>query len=108
MVEEGQGKGKGRVPPFEPEDLEGLQAELLRFWSSVGAQRASRGRAEGKLRWWEAKVEELVGAGDQEREEWAQGNLEKARTNSHEKKGNVEPLERAVQRLEDLVGQVGR
>ena len=73
MVEvmvESEGKGKGRergVSPDEPEDLKGLEAELRRLSSSLGAQRAARSRAEGKVREWEAKEGELRRAGEEER-----------------------------------------
>ena len=50
VVEEGQGKGKGRVSPFKLVDLEAREAELLRLSGSLGAQRAARSRAEGKVR----------------------------------------------------------
>ena len=106
VVEEGQGKGKERVYPAADE-LEGLRADLLRLSSSLGAQRAARSRAEGKVRQCEAKVEKLLAReGQEEREEWERANLEMARQKVQERleKANVEQLERLVQRLEDWVG----
>ena len=79
VVEEGQRKGKGRASPFELEDLEGLEAQPLGLSNSMGvAQRAARSRAEGKVRQWETKEGGLRRAGEDERADWARGNLEKA------------------------------
>ena len=55
---EGKGKGKGRVSPANDE-LESSHADLRRLFNSLAVRRAGRTTAQGKVRHWEAKVEEL-------------------------------------------------
>ena len=45
-------EGNGRE---SPDNVDNMQAGLLRLSSSLGAQRAARSRADGKVRHWEEK-----------------------------------------------------
>ena len=87
------------------EELQGLQAELLRDSGSLGAQWAARLRAVGKVRECEAKEGELRRAGKEGRADLARGHVEKAARKAKDKQANVEHLEGAVARLEDWVGR---
>ena len=93
MLVRGEGKGKGRgrgVSPDEVEDLEGVEAQLLRPPNSLGAQRATTSMAQGKVRELQAKEGELRRAGEEERGIWASGNVEKAFKKAQERKVNVD------------------
>ena len=92
---EDKGKGKGQgLSPNEVEEQQGLEAELLTLSGSLGAQRAARSMAKGKVREWEAEEGELRSVGEVECADWARGNA-----------ATVEQLESMVARLEDWVGR---
>ena len=53
------------------------------------------------VREWQAKEGHLRRAGEEERADWARGNVEKALKKAKEKQANVEQSERTTARLEE-------
>ena len=89
------------VEEADNDKLETLQADLRRLSSSLGAQRATRARAEWKVMVCEAKVEELRAGSEGNAHNLGVANVEKARQKVGDREDNVQNLERSVQRLED-------
>ena len=71
---------KGAAALEELADVEEARGELKGFWDSRAASRAAKTRAETKVSAWEAKLRSLVEEGaKEERVEWAEANLRKAK-----------------------------
>ena len=82
-------KPEAVVEEDEEDELETLRGELQNLTASLGAQRASKARAEPKVVAWEAKMDALRAQGEGERDTWAAANLEQARQKVREKDNNI-------------------
>ena len=87
--------------------MEVARGELKGFLDSRAASRAANTRAETKLSAWEVKLRSLVEDGaEEERVEWAEANLRKAKAKVTEKAAAVEGFERAVRHCERQLAAV--
>ena len=92
---------KGAAALEEPAEVEPARGELKGFLDSCAASRAAKTRAETKITAWEVKLRSLVEEGaEEERVEWAEANLRKAKAKVAEKAAAVEGFERAVRQCE--------
>ena len=91
----------------EPAEVEAAQGELKGFLDPRAASRAAKTRAETKVSAWEVKLRSLVEDGaEEERVEWAEANLRKAKAKVAEKAAAVEGFERAVRQCERQLAAV--
>ena len=87
--------------------MEAARGELKGFLDSRAASRAAKTRAETKVSAWEVKLRSLVEDGaKEERVEWAEANLCKAKAKVAEKAAAVEEFEWAVRQCERQLAAV--
>ena len=87
--------------------MEEARGELRGFFDSRAASRAAKTRAETKVSACEAKLRSLVEEGaEEERVEWAEANLRKAKAKVAEKQAAVEGFDRAVRQSERQLAAV--
>ena len=87
--------------------MEAARGELKGFLDSRAASKAAKTRAETKVSAWEVKLRSLVEDGaEEERVEWAEANLRKAKAKVAEKAAAVEGFERAVRQCERQLAAV--
>ena len=98
---------KGAAALEEPAEVEAARGELKGFLDSRAASKAAKTRAETKVGASEVKLRSLVEDGaEEERVEWAEANLRKAKAKVAEKAAAVEGFERAVRRCERQLAAV--
>ena len=98
---------KGAAALEEPAEVEAARGELKGFLDSRAASRAAKTRAETKVSAWEVKLRSLVEDGaEEERVEWAEAHLRKAKAKVAEKAAAVEGFERAVRQCERQLAAV--
>ena len=98
---------KGAAALEEPAQVEAARGELKGRLDSRAASRAAKTRAEMKVSAWEVKLRSLVEDGaEEERVEWAEANLRKAKAKVAEKAAAVEGFERAVRQCERQLAAV--
>ena len=91
----------------EPAQVELARGELKGFLDSRAASRAAKTRAGTKVLAWEVKLRSLVEEGaEEERVEWAEANLRKAKAKVAEKAAAVEGFDRAVRQCERQLAAV--
>ena len=91
----------------EPAEVEAARGEVKGFLDSRAASRAAKTRAETKVSAWEVKLRSLVEDGaEEERVEWAEANLRKAKAKVAEKAAAVEGFEPAVRECERQLAAV--
>ena len=98
---------KGAAALEEPAEVEVARGELKWFLDSRAASRAAKTRAETKVSAWEVKLRSLVEEeAEEERVEWVEANLRKAKAKVAEKAAAVEGFERAVRQCERQLAAV--
>ena len=98
---------KGAAALEEPAEVEVARGELKGFLDSRTASRAAKTRAETKVSASEVKLRSLVEEGaEEERVEWAEANLRKAKAKVAEKGAAVEGFDRAVRQCERQLAAV--
>ena len=92
---------KGAAALEEPAEVEVARGELKGFLDSRAASRAAKTRAETKVSAREVKLRSLVEEGaEEDRVEWAEANLRKAKAKVAEKAAAVKGFDRAVRQCE--------